>query len=175
MKSAIYLHADADRGAPGVSACPPKRAARRWKRRRSRRSRSEPTTTPPYLPESSPPREPRPAHIFKRAGISLEWIECRVPDSVEGAACTEPLLAGRDIMLRLVDRPPSHGERIVALGRVDARSRAARRSVDDDRRVSRSHRCRTSLRRQSRRCSAVPLPTRSGICCSAAPNIHGWA
>jgi hypothetical protein len=56
------------------------------------------------------------AHIFKRAGIQLEWIECRVPGSVEGAACTEPLLAGRDIMLRLVDRPPSHGERIVALG-----------------------------------------------------------
>ncbi len=55
------------------------------------------------------------AHIFQRAGISLEWIECRVPGS-EGALCTEPLLAGRDLMLRLVDRTPAQGERIVALG-----------------------------------------------------------
>lgn len=56
------------------------------------------------------------AHIFKRAGISVDWIECRVPHSVDGAACTEPLLAGRDLMLRLVDRTPAEGERIVALG-----------------------------------------------------------
>jgi hypothetical protein len=55
------------------------------------------------------------AHIFQRAGISLEWIECRVPGS-EGAPCTEPLVAGRDLMLRLVDRTPAEGERIVALG-----------------------------------------------------------
>ncbi len=34
----------------------------------------------------------------------------------EGAVCTEPLLAGRDLMLRLVDRTPAEGERIVALG-----------------------------------------------------------
>jgi hypothetical protein len=56
------------------------------------------------------------AHIFKGAGISLEWIECRVPGSNAGAACTEPLLVGRDLMLRLVDRTPSPGERVVALG-----------------------------------------------------------
>lgn len=56
------------------------------------------------------------AHIFKGAGISLEWIECRVPGSSAGAACTEPLLAGRDLMLRLVDRTPVPGERVVALG-----------------------------------------------------------
>jgi len=55
-------------------------------------------------------------HIFKTAGISLEWIECRVPGSSAGAACTEPLLVGRDLMLRLVDRTPSPGERLVALG-----------------------------------------------------------
>jgi len=55
-------------------------------------------------------------HIFRSAGISLEWIECRVPGGDNGAACTEPLLAGRDLMLRLVDRIPAHGERIVALG-----------------------------------------------------------
>jgi hypothetical protein len=54
--------------------------------------------------------------IFNRAGISLAWIECRVPGAVEGAACTEPLLVGRDLMLRLVDRIPASGDRIVALG-----------------------------------------------------------
>ena len=56
------------------------------------------------------------ARIFERAGISLEWIECRVPGRMDGAACTEPLLVGRDLMLRLVDRQPARGERIVALG-----------------------------------------------------------
>ena len=56
------------------------------------------------------------AHIFRQAGIALEWVECRVPGSVDGVPCTEPLLVGRDLMLRLVDRLPSPGERIVALG-----------------------------------------------------------
>jgi hypothetical protein len=56
------------------------------------------------------------AHIFKGAGIWLEWIECRVPGSGAGVACTEPLLVGRDFMLRLVDRAPVAGERVVALG-----------------------------------------------------------
>ena len=56
------------------------------------------------------------AHIFRQAGIVLEWVECRVPGSIDGAACMEPLLVGRDLMLRLVDRAPSPGERIVALG-----------------------------------------------------------
>ena len=56
------------------------------------------------------------AHIFKSAGISLEWIECRVPGNSAGVACTEPLLVGRDLMLRLVDRAPVPGERVVALG-----------------------------------------------------------
>jgi hypothetical protein len=56
------------------------------------------------------------ARIFRRAGISVEWIDCRVRDSDEGAPCTEPLLTGRDLMLRLVDRTPALGERIVALG-----------------------------------------------------------
>jgi hypothetical protein len=55
-------------------------------------------------------------HIFRTAGISVEWIDCRVPGGDEGAVCTEPLLAGRDLMLRLVDRTPAEGERIVALG-----------------------------------------------------------
>jgi hypothetical protein len=54
--------------------------------------------------------------IFRRAGISLEWIACRVPKGYEGALCTEPLLAGRDLMLRLVDRIPASGDRIVVLG-----------------------------------------------------------
>ena len=58
--------------------------------------------------------------IFKSAGIPIEWIECRVPGNDTGAACTEPLLDGRDLMLRLVDRTPAAGARIghpvVALG-----------------------------------------------------------
>jgi hypothetical protein len=54
-------------------------------------------------------------HIFSRIGISLEWIDCRVPGT-EGPSCTEPLLNGRDLMLRLVDRVPVGGGRIVALG-----------------------------------------------------------
>lgn len=55
-------------------------------------------------------------NIFRRARISLQWIECRVPNGDEGALCTEPLLVGRDLMLRLVDRIPASGNRIVALG-----------------------------------------------------------
>lgn len=56
------------------------------------------------------------AHIFRTAGISLQWIECRVLGNASGARCTEPLLPGRDLMLRLVDRAPATDERIVALG-----------------------------------------------------------
>jgi hypothetical protein len=56
------------------------------------------------------------AHIFSTAGIALGWTECRVPGGHEGTSCTEPLLVGRDLMLRLVERTPSSGDRIVALG-----------------------------------------------------------
>lgn len=62
------------------------------------------------------PAKSEAGHIFRRAGISVEWIDCRVRRREEGAVCTEPLLAGRDLMLRLVDRTPAEGERIVALG-----------------------------------------------------------
>ena len=54
-------------------------------------------------------------HIFKKAGISLEWIDCAVVRG-ESPSCTEPLLNRRDLMLRLVDRTPSEGVPIVALG-----------------------------------------------------------
>lgn len=54
--------------------------------------------------------------IFRRAGIVVDWIECRVPGSATGAPCTEPLLAGRDLMLRLMERAPAGEERSVALG-----------------------------------------------------------
>jgi hypothetical protein len=54
--------------------------------------------------------------IFRRAGIAVEWTECRVPGSAIGSACTEPLVPGRDLMLRLVDRVPVEGGRVVALG-----------------------------------------------------------
>ena len=55
-------------------------------------------------------------NIFDKAGISLEWIDCRVPGTNHGAACTEPVRTGRDLLLRLVDRRPRDGERIVPLG-----------------------------------------------------------
>ncbi len=55
-------------------------------------------------------------NIFHRAGILIVWIDCRVPSAADGAACTEPLAAGRELMLRLVDRAPVEGGRIVALG-----------------------------------------------------------
>jgi hypothetical protein len=55
-------------------------------------------------------------HIFRRAGIAIHWIECRVPGSALGAACTQPLLAGRDLLLRLTERIPANGSRVVALG-----------------------------------------------------------
>jgi hypothetical protein len=56
------------------------------------------------------------AHIFRRAGIGIEWIDCQVRRGGTGAACTEPLLAGRDLMLRLVDRAAADGDRVVTLG-----------------------------------------------------------
>jgi hypothetical protein len=55
-------------------------------------------------------------HVFRSAGISVEWIDCRVRGGDEEPVCTEPLIVGRDLMLRLVDRTPVEGERIVALG-----------------------------------------------------------
>ena len=58
-------------------------------------------------------------HIFGRARIAVEWTECRVPGSANGAACTEPLTPGRHLMLRLVDRTPANAadaERVVVLG-----------------------------------------------------------
>jgi hypothetical protein len=57
--------------------------------------------------------------IFKRAGIVLRWIDCRVPQSESGAACVEPLDGRRDLVLRLMDRTPhdrSDAGRVVELG-----------------------------------------------------------
>jgi hypothetical protein len=55
-------------------------------------------------------------NIFRRAGISVVWIDCRVPADAGGATCTEPLTAGRELMLRLVDHAPDDRDRIVTLG-----------------------------------------------------------
>ena len=55
-------------------------------------------------------------NIFRRAGILVVWVDCRVRSAAHGAACTDPLSAGRELMLRLVDRAPAEGERIVTLG-----------------------------------------------------------
>jgi hypothetical protein len=54
--------------------------------------------------------------IFKRAGISLHWIDCWVPQSNSGAACTQPLGDRGDLMLRLMDIAPQTTGRIVPLG-----------------------------------------------------------
>ena len=54
--------------------------------------------------------------IFDKAHIWVEWKDCRVPGRTEGAACTEPMLTGSDLLLRLVERTAPGGERIVALG-----------------------------------------------------------
>jgi hypothetical protein len=57
--------------------------------------------------------------IFQRAHITMRWIDCAVPGRKDGAPCVEPLAPGRDLMLRLVDRPPANAAeaaRVVALG-----------------------------------------------------------
>ena len=57
--------------------------------------------------------------IFERAGIALNWLDCRVPQSAEGANCTEPLHQGSDLILRLMDRgsnAASNPSRVVTLG-----------------------------------------------------------
>ena len=57
------------------------------------------------------------AAIFRIAGISLKWIDCRVPQSEFGAACTEPLAERGDLILRLMDIAPQNAAgRIIALG-----------------------------------------------------------
>jgi hypothetical protein len=73
-----------------------------------------------YNYASIPAGQLRPAtseatQIFRRSRISVEWIDCRVPGAASGSACTDPLIAGRDLMLRLIDRPPT-ADRVVALG-----------------------------------------------------------
>jgi hypothetical protein len=40
-------------------------------------------------------------HIFQEAGLSLQWITCRVPNAVEGDACTVPLRDRGEFVLRL--------------------------------------------------------------------------
>ena len=54
--------------------------------------------------------------IFGKAQIRVGWKDCRVPGTNEGAACTEPMLTGSDLLLRLIERTPPEGEKIVALG-----------------------------------------------------------
>ena len=44
--------------------------------------------------------------IFEDAGISVSWLECRVPGAPERAACTEPLLSLR----KVVNQPPQQRE-----------------------------------------------------------------
>lgn len=46
--------------------------------------------------------------IFRGAGISLLWIDCRVPQNESGATCTDPLDERGDLLLRLTDGAPAH-------------------------------------------------------------------
>ena len=39
--------------------------------------------------------------IFQDAGMSLNWVNCRVPNSMEGDACSGPLHDGAEFVLRL--------------------------------------------------------------------------
>lgn len=83
-------------------------------------STEESVTVRTYNYASVPVEQLRPAtseatHIFTRSRISIEWTDCRVPGAVSGSACTEPRVAGRELMLRLIDRPPSAAG-FVALG-----------------------------------------------------------
>jgi hypothetical protein len=54
--------------------------------------------------------------VFQEAGLSLQWVNCRVPNGVEGEACTAQLHDSGEFVLRLqtaaTTRMPSH----VALG-----------------------------------------------------------
>jgi len=57
--------------------------------------------------------------IFRSARIAVRWIDCRVPGKADGAACTDALAPGRDLMLRLIDRTPVNAAdrtRVAALG-----------------------------------------------------------
>jgi hypothetical protein len=57
--------------------------------------------------------------IFEGAGISLQWIDCRVSELDSGLACTEQLRDGREFVLRLMERAPhreTETNRVVALG-----------------------------------------------------------
>jgi hypothetical protein len=55
------------------------------------------------------------AHIFEKAGISLEWIMCRVPGNAAGGSCTDPFAEGRDLMLRLRADAPAQTDPAVRL------------------------------------------------------------
>jgi hypothetical protein len=53
--------------------------------------------------------------IFQETGISLQWIECRVPGAAGGAMCAGPM-GESEFVLRLLESPdPGHGKRL-ALG-----------------------------------------------------------
>jgi hypothetical protein len=54
--------------------------------------------------------------IFQEAGISLQWLNCRVPNSAEGDACTQPLRDSGEFVLRLLTASNQNIPAHVALG-----------------------------------------------------------
>jgi hypothetical protein len=53
--------------------------------------------------------------IFQETGISLRWIDCRVPAAVIGEGCAGPL-GESEFVLRLLESPPSGPAKHLALG-----------------------------------------------------------
>lgn len=57
--------------------------------------------------------------IFQSAGISLQWIDCRVPEDRRwsiGAECLEPLREGQEFVLRLLESAGGESKRAIAMG-----------------------------------------------------------
>src|SRR5205823_14363610 len=52
--------------------------------------------------------------IFLEAGLSLQWVICRVPNASDGDACTGLLRTGGEFVLRLQTRQPAPGSTMAA-------------------------------------------------------------
>ena len=122
----------------GRATC--RRSARRWTLRQRRSAVAVRTYNYALCPPSSWRRASRRRRISSSAPVSRSTGSSAACRAARAQLCTEPLLAGRDLMLQLVDRTPRSGRAHRRARRVHARSRAARRRVDDDRPVARSQR-----------------------------------
>ena len=89
--------------------------------------------------------------IFQSAGISLQWIDCRVPDDrrwtlddgrstmeIGRSSCMEPLRDGQEFVLRLMGLPaaPSNGSTALGTSLIDGEGRSGVLMTVDPRQVS---------------------------------------